>query len=121
MRLNISTALILEDDADWDVRIREQLQDFALSARALTQPLSENPSSYADNTFPVPQGPDALPAADLLFDNLPSTIPPKHSPYGDNWDVLWVGHCGMRMPSKSVANGDKIPKGRVIRHQIHGT
>lgn len=117
MRLNISTALILEDDADWDIRIREQLRDFALSIHALTQPLSQDPSSYADATFPTPKNRDALPTADLLFDNLPSTITPKHSPYGDNWDFLWVGHCGMRIPSKSVPNGDKIPKGRVVRYQ----
>jgi hypothetical protein len=116
VRLNISTALILEDDADWDVRIREQLQDFALSAQALTQPLSQDPSSYADATYPAPKDPDALPASELLFSNLPSTISPKLSRYGDNWDFLWLGHCGMRLPSKSVPFGNKIPKGRVVQH-----
>ena len=116
VRLNIQTALILEDDADWDVRIRDQLRDFALSVHALTQPLSEDPSSYADSTFPSPKSPDALPASELSFNDLPSTIPPKGSPYGDNWDFLWVGHCGMRLPSKSVENGAKIPKGRVVQH-----
>ena len=116
VRLNIQTALILEDDADWDVRIRDQLRDFAVSVHALTQPLSENPSSYSDSTFPIPQSPDALPASELAFENLPSTVPPKHSPYGDNWDFLWVGHCGMRIASKSVENGAKIPKGRVVQH-----
>lgn len=116
VRLNISTALILEDDADWDVRIRDQLRDLALSVYALTQPLSEDPSSYADATFPTTKSPDVLPASELLFDNLPSTVPPKYSPYGDNWDFLWVGHCGMRLPSQSVPLGDKIPKGRVVRH-----
>ena len=101
---------------DWDVRLREQLRDFALSGHALTQPLSQDRSSYADATYPVPKDPNAKPASDLLFGSLPSTIPPKYSPYGDDWDLLWVGHCGMRMPSKSVPNGDRIPKGRVVQH-----
>lgn len=105
----------MEDDADWDIRIREQLQDFALSAHALTQPLSHDPSSYADPTYPTPKNRDS-PMSELLFDHLPGTVPPKFSPYGDNWDFLWVGHCGMRLPSKFVPNGDKIPKGRVVRY-----
>ncbi|KAK5047193.1 hypothetical protein LTR84_006715 [Exophiala bonariae] len=57
---NIQTALILEDDADWDVNIKEQLVEFAKGSKALqghNSPLS-----------PI-------------------------SPYGDDWDVLWVGHC----------------------------
>jgi GR25 family glycosyltransferase involved in LPS biosynthesis len=32
---NLTSALILEDDADWDVRIKPQLRDFALSSQAL--------------------------------------------------------------------------------------
>lgn len=52
--------------------------------------------------------------SDLQFDNLPSTIDPKHSPYGDNWDLIWTGHCGMRFPSEKVAFTEKIPKARVV-------
>lgn len=54
MRRDLASALILEDDADWDVRIKDQLYDFALTSNALTQPLSSNPSKYADSTFPTP-------------------------------------------------------------------
>ncbi|KAK2761269.1 hypothetical protein FQN54_001791 [Arachnomyces sp. PD_36] len=57
----IGSALIMEDDADWDVTIKTQLQSFALAVRAL-------------------QG----------TGNTPTT-----SPYGDDWDVLWLGHCGL--------------------------
>ncbi|GKZ29226.1 hypothetical protein AbraIFM66950_003839 [Aspergillus brasiliensis] len=32
-----STALVLEDDADWDVNIRQQLREFARGVRALTR------------------------------------------------------------------------------------
>jgi hypothetical protein len=56
----LSSALILEDDTDWDIRIKDQLRPFAEAAR----------------TF---QGYD-----------VESTT---NSPYGDDWDVLWVGHC----------------------------
>ena len=33
-----------------------------------------------------------------------------------NWDLLWIGHCGMRIPSNSIPNGERIPKGHVIKH-----
>lgn len=115
MQRNLSSALILEDDTDWDIRIREQLYDFARSARALTQPLRGRPGSYADPTFPKPSpsssdSPESAP--EISFDNLPATIPPLTSPYGDSWDLLWVGHCGMHFP---FADNPRVPKGRVIR------
>jgi hypothetical protein len=114
----LSSALILEDDTDWDVRIREQLYDFALAAHALTQPLRGSSSSssplkrYHDPTYPHPQpdSPGKLP--DLSFTSLPPTLPPTHSPYGDEWDVLWIGHCGMHFPFE---NSPHVPKARVIR------
>ncbi|KAI1479038.1 glycosyltransferase family 25 protein [Daldinia eschscholtzii] len=110
VRRNLSSALIMEDDADWDVRIREQMHDFALSAHALTQPLKGS-SKFSDPTFPeAGNGPEAVP--DLTFGKLPATAAPMNSPYGDNWDVLWLGHCGMRFPfpDKKI-----VPKGRVVR------
>lgn len=59
---NIQSALILEDDADWDVALKYQMVEFARGSR------------YLLNT-PLRQQPD--------------------SPYGDDWDMLWVGHCGV--------------------------
>jgi GR25 family glycosyltransferase involved in LPS biosynthesis len=61
----ISSALIMEDDADWDVNIKAQLLEFARGARYVLKQEEEG------NTTP-------------------------RSPYGDNWDVLWLGHCGAR-------------------------
>ncbi|CAL5874770.1 uncharacterized protein PFLUO_LOCUS9072 [Penicillium psychrofluorescens] len=58
----ISTALIFEDDIDWDVTIRAQLIEFSRGARALQNTNSSSP----------------------------------HSPYGDDWEVLWLGACAMR-------------------------
>ena len=55
---NIQSVLIFEDDADWDVLIKQQLVEFARGSR------------YILGTGH------------------------KHSPYGDDWDILWLGHCG---------------------------
>lgn len=61
VRENVSTALIFEDDADWDVSFKTQLIQFARGSRyILKTPPYEVPSS----------------------------------PYGDGWDMLWIGHCG---------------------------
>lgn len=56
----IATALVMEDDADWDVRLRTQLEYVALGAQ--------------------------------ILQNSPKDKPP-HSPYGDDWDLIWLGHC----------------------------
>ncbi|KAG9230994.1 hypothetical protein BJ875DRAFT_430610 [Amylocarpus encephaloides] len=117
VKRNLTSALILEDDADWDVRIKEQLWDLARSSRALIQPLASDPSKYADATYPIPESSSALPKHDIKFDALPKTVPPKDSVYGDGWDVLWLGHCGMRFPVDGMARAEWIPKGRVIRSQ----
>ena len=112
-----ASALILEDDIDWDVRIKSQLHDFALYTRALTKPLSSDPSTWADPTFPSPE--DALTMApDMYLGNLPSTVSPLNSPYGDNWDVLWPGHCGTTFPNVSSGSegraGERQPKSKVV-------
>ncbi|OTB15808.1 glycosyltransferase family 25 protein [Daldinia sp. EC12] len=107
---NLTSALILEDDVDWDIRIKRQLQDLALSTRAITQPLPHS-KLYADPTFPAPSKESFTVVPDILFNSLPTTEPPRISPYGDNWDLLWVGHCGMHFPFE---DNPVIPKGRVI-------
>lgn len=53
---------MLEDDADWDVNIKNQLVEFARGTRYI----------------------------------LDQERQATHSPYGDGWDILWVGHCGAR-------------------------
>jgi len=114
VRRNLTSALILEDDADWDVRIKEQLFEYAYTSRALLQPLSNDPSTHADSTYPNPQ--DATSPGPIIdFNQLPSTINPTTSPYGDNWDVLWLGHCGMSFPTASSKAAANVPKGRVVR------
>ncbi|KAB2574511.1 hypothetical protein BFW01_g4157 [Lasiodiplodia theobromae] len=61
---NYSSALIMEDDADWDVRIHEQAALVAEAVRNLTVPRTET----------------------------------REWPWGEDWDVLWLGHCGERLP-----------------------
>ena len=77
MHNNYTSALIVEDDVDWDVRLKSLLKDFALSSHALAQK------------------PDST---DISFDALAHLPPPRVSPYGDDWDLLWLGHCGMGLP-----------------------
>ncbi|KAI0104273.1 hypothetical protein GGR51DRAFT_522185 [Nemania sp. FL0031] len=113
VRRNLTSALILEDDADWDVRLRDQLHNFARSSRALTQPLADTRSGvYADPTYPNPLDSPSSSIPDLTFDSLPATIESLTSPYGDEWDILWLGHCGMHFP---YADNNVISKGRVFQ------
>jgi len=90
---NIASALILEDDNDFDVRIKQQLSDFARASRALTQPLAPQTNATVSSIYDEEE--DEM---DMRFDALPNTTPPHSSPYGDNWDVLWLGHCGIKRP-----------------------
>ncbi|MCJ1248345.1 hypothetical protein MMC30_005562 [Trapelia coarctata] len=88
---NYTSALIVEDDVDWDVRLKTLLKDFALSSQALTQ----SPT-------------------DVAFHNLPLLPLPRISPYGDDWDLLWLGHCGMALPTTGAKavhyNDSSVPE-----------
>ncbi|KAI9715619.1 MAG: hypothetical protein M1828_000762 [Chrysothrix sp. TS-e1954] len=97
---NYTSAVIFEDDIDFDVRIKDQLTSFAAASRALTQPLKNSPNTYADPTLPHRNELNSSNALehDLSSTNSPTTAPPTYSPYGDNWDVLWLGHCAALFP-----------------------
>ena len=71
VRERISTAIAFEDDSDWDVSLRTQLEQFAEGSRYITSAWSE-PGDSKSNDHADP-----------------------HSPYGDDWDLLWLGHCGV--------------------------
>lgn len=60
IRRKVTSTLVFEDDADWDVSIRAQMVELARGARYTLDEAKTNP----------------------------------HSPYGDDWDLLWIGHCG---------------------------
>jgi GR25 family glycosyltransferase involved in LPS biosynthesis len=82
---DLESALIMEDDMDWDVRLRSQLEQVARGSRELLEPHDENP----------------------------------HSPYGDNWDVLWLGHCGEPFPELLDENKDKPSDHPGLRYMKH--
>lgn len=60
----LSSALVFETDADWEVDFRRQLEDYALG------------SQYILNSIDGPT---------------------PNSPFGDDWDLLWLGHCSSRI------------------------
>ncbi|KAK3305266.1 glycosyltransferase family 25 protein [Chaetomium strumarium] len=108
---NITSALILEDDADWDVRLKRQLQVFARAARAFTQPTSRHGQTLARER----ERHHNTARPEVHINQLPRRITHHHhqagpSPYGTDWDVLWLGHCGTEFPSTiSRSNNSKTP------------
>ncbi|KAH7369750.1 hypothetical protein BKA65DRAFT_561042 [Rhexocercosporidium sp. MPI-PUGE-AT-0058] len=66
----IATALIMEDDMDWDVRLKSQLQLIAHGAQSLQGSNRRTPNS----------------------------------PFGDDWDLIWLGHCGEVFPEDLEEN-----------------
>ncbi|KAF2449263.1 glycosyltransferase family 25 protein [Karstenula rhodostoma CBS 690.94] len=112
VELDLFSAIVLEDNLDWDIRLREQMHAFALSTRTLTQPLALTNSTkpiYADASFPDPSLSNKV--TEIPFAGHPATIQPSNSAYGDDWDVLWLGHCGMQMPTQRTPD---LSKGRVV-------
>ncbi|KAF9632827.1 hypothetical protein BFW01_g3690 [Lasiodiplodia theobromae] len=107
---NLSSALVLEGDVDWDIRIKQQMRDFARASRLLVQPLPGTTDSFLDPSYPEPQ----LGQSPQNFEvDKETTSEPTTSPYGDvdRWDMLWLGHCGTRFPKLSDKNA---PLGRVV-------
>lgn len=86
MEENLDSALIMEDDMDWDVRLKPQLELAAAGARAIL-------SSLPDELFPSERPSSSHPASE-----------PPISPYGDDWDLLWLGHCGEPFPEDLSEN-----------------
>lgn len=137
MEQNLTTAFILEDDVDWDVRVRQNLQRFALASRVLssthdildTSPNLKNRVEYRTNT-------ETEETAFQIIDTkkIPKTLPslPLHSvykspifkqqysthmsPYGDpsKWDILWIGHCGAGFPRDPQARSTSVKHHTVV-------
>ncbi|KAK0291926.1 hypothetical protein LTR91_003629 [Friedmanniomyces endolithicus] len=107
---NITSAMVFEDDTDWDIRIHSQMQDFARASRLLVQPLPGTPDQMLDPTYPEPGEAQGALDFDITKE---TTTEPTTSPYGDidRWDIFWLGHCGARFPSASDKN---TPIGRAV-------
>lgn len=105
---NITTALILEDDADWDVRIRQQLAPHAPIASLVREILAD--VVVADNTN--------TPSLSSTT-NSSSTPPPITAPFSLAYDILWLGHCAsVPTPHSHTllhANDTTLPKAQRLR------
>ena len=64
---NVSSALVLESDADWDIRIHD-----------IMQPLAKGIQTLVDWPFNIEH----------------HNVDQQLFPYGDSWDIVWIGHCG---------------------------
>jgi GR25 family glycosyltransferase involved in LPS biosynthesis len=93
---NLTSALVLEDDVDWDLRIKAQMRGFGKASQLLLQ------AGYKDREYDGSEVPNDM---------------PRTSPYGevDRWDLLWLGHCGSQIPTATDDDGHPtIPQDRVI-------
>ena len=90
----LGSALIFEDDADWDINLREQLKTFAAGSRLLlaTPPGKERQRKKKHRA--------------------------SQSPYGDGWDLLWFGHCGSK-PSADDRRRLIISNDKTVPHLDH--
>jgi hypothetical protein len=119
---NISTALILEDDVDWDLNIREMMGDFSDAMHVLSHPTPYG--SMLDPTYPKPDDDDdSVPVNLTLHETVTRS---RISPYGDHWDLLWIGHCAAALThektrnfnkGKVVWNDQSVPEKRYIMYQ----
>lgn len=83
---NVTSALILESDADWDMRIKPTMLGLAEAAKALIDWPFPRPTISTSATHPRNFSTSQKPVEHKIHE--------PNSPYGQDWDVLWVGHCG---------------------------
>jgi GR25 family glycosyltransferase involved in LPS biosynthesis len=137
---NLTTAFILEDDVDWDIRVRQNLQRFALASRVLSSShdiLTASPNLRSHIEYRTNSETEETAFQIIDTKNLPKTLPSLplpsvyanpiyhqqnrdagyRSPYGDpsNWDILWLGHCGAGFPRSPQ------PPSTSIKHHISVT
>ncbi|KAK9581554.1 hypothetical protein V6Z96_009570 [Aspergillus fumigatus] len=77
-----ATVLIMEDDADWDIAVKNQLLRLSPVIRQVTGAMDRG----------------------------------EWSPYGEAWDLLWLGHCGDYLPDHPASFVDEtLPASSVYR------
>jgi hypothetical protein len=86
---DLGSALIMEDDMDWDINIKTQLTQFAAGSLEIQSSFTSTP---------------------------PSTTP--DSPYGPNWDILWLGSCA-NVLVEHLAPHLAVPNPDDRKHFIH--
>ncbi|KAL9099742.1 MAG: hypothetical protein Q9163_004808 [Psora crenata] len=80
---NINSALILESDADWDLRLKKIMHALPPAIDAIVD-------------FPfVPPDPSLISITTTALTASASSSPSSTDPYSSNtWDIIWLGHCG---------------------------
>lgn len=128
----LPSTLIMEDDVDWDLRVKSQLQTFGAASRAWLQTsrgmVAQSPGVLNEEDRPVIYwsrrrgvGIRGASTADheaggrhsILLDQVSTANDPTSAdhPYGKGWDVLWLGHCGTDFPD---ADATTLPPLRVV-------
>lgn len=110
----MSTALILEDDVDWDPRLKSQLTTFGTASQQLPSLLQHQlPLSKSDrNKKAEAESVRFLQHHTLLLGTSANLERP--APYGLEWDVLWLGHCGTSLPPPLKTNSTFHAPDRVM-------
>lgn len=85
---NLDSALIMEDDVDWDVRLGSQMETFGEASRSWLRRLDESRARETGAT---------------RHSRVKGGGHTCSSPYGRGWDVLWLGHCGTGVLKSSPA------------------
>lgn len=106
---NLGSALIMEDDIDWDIRLQSQLQTFALASQALLSGATANMNPLDNGESPNLDLKKEWERVSFPLKSLPFPPRPKFSPYGDDWDILWLGHCGTTFRSRTPSSRILIP------------
>ncbi|KAL1622816.1 hypothetical protein SLS54_004836 [Diplodia seriata] len=104
---DINTALILEDDADWDVRIRQQLAPNAAVPTLVREILDDSENNDVAGLMP------SFSSNATLSNN--ATIP-----YTLGYDILWLGHCASGKTPRSrqldtLADAATVPPANRLR------
>lgn len=82
---NINTAVIIESDADWDMRIKRSAHGFSEGIRTLLDfPFQPEIHQIGSLQRPTKHARDF--GTDL-----------KQNPYGEGWDLLYIGTCGAKL------------------------
>ena len=76
------TTLITEGDVDWDPRLRDQLSAFATASASMTNFIPNSELSLSSSFSKT--SPSSFSSTDS-----------NTSPYGNDWDIIWFGSCGV--------------------------
>ena len=94
---NITSSLIIESDADWDMRIKKSTAGFAQGVHEIAD------FPFSPNVHQISESDSLQLLSTSQASNHPRDLPNLSSlnPYGSNWDILYIGSCG----SKIQGNG----------------